>query len=116
MCSKRHKCPITQPELQMPYLIHSKKIVGPRPNSQLTCIHWQSSLIVLWKRSQKLIHTIASEGLEKDLYSVLRAFEQEGIFIVPWDIRSHLKDRPIQSPLTTWKGILRTFSNPDRHR
>jgi hypothetical protein len=28
---------------------------------------------------------------------------------------SHTKDRPIQSPLTACKGMLRTYSNPEPH-
>jgi hypothetical protein len=51
----------------------------------------------------------AGEGLQNlDLCSLLVAFEQGEIFIVShllfW---SHPKDRPIQSPLTTRKGVLR---------
>jgi hypothetical protein len=56
--------------------------------------------------------TIAGEGLQNlGLCSALRAFEQGWIFIVPhllWHgasvFRSHPKDHPIQSPLTTHKG------------
>jgi hypothetical protein len=68
--------------------------------------------------------TIAGEGLQNlGLCSALRDFEQGGIFIVPhllWHgtsrfIRSHLKDRPIQSPLTTHVGMWRTNSDPDPH-
>jgi hypothetical protein len=47
---------------------------------------------------------------------------RRGIFIVPhrlwqgpWFFQSHRKDRPIQSPLTTHKGMWRTYSNKDPH-
>jgi hypothetical protein len=30
--------------------------------------------------------------------------------------RSHQKDRPIQSPLTTHEAVWRIYSNPDHHR
>jgi hypothetical protein len=33
----------------------------------------------------------------------------------PRFFRSHPKDRPIQSPLTTHKGMWRIYSNPDPH-
>jgi hypothetical protein len=33
----------------------------------------------------------------------------------PRFFRSHPKDRPIQSPLTTCKGMRRTYSYPDPH-
>jgi hypothetical protein len=55
--------------------------------------------------------TTVSEGLQNlGLCSALRAFEQGGIFIVPHLLdfgffRSHPNDRPIQSPLTTHKGV-----------
>jgi hypothetical protein len=60
------------------------------------------------------------EGLQNlGLCSALRAFEQGGIFIVPhllWQgprfFRSHPKDRPIKSPLTTY----RIYFNPSSHR
>jgi hypothetical protein len=53
----------------------------------------------------------------------IQAYAREGgIFIVPhrlWHgplfFRSHPKDRPIQSPLTTHKGMWRTYSNKDPH-
>jgi hypothetical protein len=50
----------------------------------------------------------------------LRAFEQGGIFIAPYMLwqqfsRSDPKDRPIQSPFTAHKGMLRIYSNPDPH-
>jgi hypothetical protein len=58
------------------------------------------------------------------LCSALGVFEQGGIFIVPhplWHgasfffLRSLPKDRLIWSPLTTRKGMQRTYSNPDPH-
>jgi hypothetical protein len=52
------------------------------------------------------------------LCSALRAFEQNGIFIVPhllWHGTSVLPDRRLQSPLTTHKGMWRTYSNTDPH-
>ena len=67
----------------------------------------------------------AGEGLQiLGLCSALRAFEQWGIFIVPhllWHsasmfFRSHSKDRPNQSPLTTHMEMWRTYSNLDPHR
>jgi hypothetical protein len=48
------------------------------------------------------------------------AFQQERIFIcqtccdmLPWISQFHLKDHPIQSPLMTYKGMWRIYSNPD---
>jgi hypothetical protein len=64
------------------------------------------------------------EGLQNlGLCSALRAIEQGGIFIVPhllWHrasvfFQTHPKDRPIQSPLTTHKCVLRIYSSPDPH-
>jgi hypothetical protein len=51
--------------------------------------------------------TIAGEGLQ-----------YLGLCLAPWAFgffRSHPKNRPIKSPLTTRKGILRTHSNPYPH-
>jgi hypothetical protein len=67
--------------------------------------------------------TITGEGLQNlGLCSALRAFEQGGIFIVPHCcdtgprfFRSHPKDRPILSPLTTHKGMWKIYSYPDPH-
>jgi hypothetical protein len=65
--------------------------------------------------------TIAGEGLQYlGLCLTLKAFEQGGIFIVPCGtgprfFRSHPKDRPIQSPFATHKGVWRTYCNPDSH-
>jgi hypothetical protein len=64
---------------------------------------------------------ITSEGLQNlGLCSALRAFEQGGIFTCcdmgPRFFRYHLKDWPIQSPLTTHKGMWRIYSNPDPHQ
>jgi hypothetical protein len=67
--------------------------------------------------------TIACEGLQNlGLCSALRAFEQRRIFIMPhllWHrarfTQSLPKDHPIQSPLTTHKGVWRICSNPDPH-
>jgi hypothetical protein len=67
--------------------------------------------------------TITGERLQNlGLCSALRAFEQRGIFIVPhllWHgprfFRSHPKDHPIQSPLTTHEGMCRIYSNADPH-
>jgi hypothetical protein len=61
--------------------------------------------------------TIADERLQNlGLCSALRAFDQEGIFIVP-HLRWHGASvfRPIQSPLTTHKGMWRTYSYLDPH-
>jgi hypothetical protein len=60
---------------------------------------------------------IAGEGLQNlGLCSALRAFEQGEIFIVPhllWHgppfFRSHPKDRPNQTPLTTHMGMWRSI-------
>jgi hypothetical protein len=69
--------------------------------------------------------TIAGEGLQKfGLYSALRAFEQEFKGYLSCHkccdtgqrfFQSHPKDHPIQSPLTTHKGMWRIYSNPDLH-
>jgi hypothetical protein len=67
--------------------------------------------------------TIDSEGLQNlGLCSTLTAFKQRGIFIVPqlllhWAsfFRFHPKDRPIQSPPPTRKGMFKTYSNLDPH-
>jgi hypothetical protein len=67
---------------------------------------------------------ITGEGLQNlGLCSALRTFEQEGMLIVPPAccntgprfFRSHPKDRLIQSPLMTHKGMWRTNSNQDPH-
>jgi hypothetical protein len=72
----------------------------------------------------KIFFTIwAGEGLQNlGLCSALGAFEQGGSLSChtrcdtgPWFFRCHLKDRPIQSPLTTHRGVWRTYSNQDRH-
>jgi hypothetical protein len=63
--------------------------------------------------------TITNEVLQNfSICSALRAYEQGGIFIVPHLLRhgarffrSHPNDRPIQSPLTTHKGMCKTYSN-----
>jgi hypothetical protein len=57
--------------------------------------------------------TIAGEGLQNlDLCSALKAFEQGGRLSChtcsdtgPRFYRSHLKDYPIRSPVTTHKGM-----------
>jgi hypothetical protein len=57
--------------------------------------------------------TIAGEGLQNlglRVCSALKAFEQRGIFITcrdtgPRSFRSHPKDCPIQSPLTTHERV-----------
>jgi hypothetical protein len=91
-------------------------------------IKWEKKMIdwliiYCFKSSSRIFHlygdgTIAGEGLQNlILCSALRAFEQGGIFIVLHLFsRSHPKDRPIQSPLTTRIGMQRTYSNPDPHR
>jgi hypothetical protein len=66
---------------------------------------------------------VTGEGLQNlGLCSALRAFEQGGIFIVPyllWHGASVFpvssEDRPIQWPLTTHKGVWRTYFNPVPH-
>jgi hypothetical protein len=84
------------------------------------------SLLYVPRKNFSLIgrRQITGEGLQNlGLCSALRAFEQGGIFIVPhllWHgdsvFHSHPNDHPIQSPLTTHKGILRIDSYPDPHR
>jgi hypothetical protein len=67
--------------------------------------------------------TITSEGLQNlGLCSTLRPFSREGSLSChtccdtgPRFFRSHPKDRTIQLPLTTHKGMWRIYSNPDRH-
>jgi hypothetical protein len=71
-----------------------------------------------WRRKH-----IAGEELQNfGLYLAFRAFEQGGSLSChtccdtgPQFFRSHRKDRPIQSPLTTHKGMWRIYSNPDPH-
>jgi hypothetical protein len=64
--------------------------------------------------------TITGHELQNlGLCSALRAFEQGGISYCdtgPQFFRSHPKDRPIQSPLTTPMGLQKTHSNSDPHR
>ena len=68
--------------------------------------------------------SITGKGLQNlCLCLALRAFEQDGNFIVPhllWHrasvFHSHPKDMPIQSPLTTHKGMLRIDYYQDPHR
>ena len=53
----------------------------------------------------------------KGVRKALRAFEQEGIFIVPrllWHVAS-VFPVSIQSPLTTHEGMWRIYSNRDPH-
>jgi hypothetical protein len=68
--------------------------------------------------------TIAGKGLQNlGLYSALRAFEQGGIFIVPYllwhgtPIFLVSSEGPphLKSPLTIRMGMRKTYSNPDRH-
>jgi hypothetical protein len=67
--------------------------------------------------------TITGEGIQNlGLCSALRAFEQEEIFMYhtccdtgPRFFQSHLKDCPIQSALTTHKGMWKIYSKPDPH-
>jgi hypothetical protein len=98
--------------------------------SILTCITYPFWLIdclmfyaplknisLIWRRHHH------REGLQNlGLCSALRALEQGGIFIVPhllWHGLSIFpvssKDHPIQSPITTHKGMWRIYSNPDPH-
>jgi hypothetical protein len=66
-------------------------------------------LFTVLRPAQKFFTFMETSGLQNlGPCSALRAFEQGGIFIVPhllWHgasvLRSHQKDRPIQSPLTT---------------
>jgi hypothetical protein len=58
----------------------------------------------------------------KPIRSALRALSREGSLSChtccdtgPRFFRFHPKDRPIQSPLTTHKGMWRIYSNPDPH-
>ena len=61
--------------------------------------------------------TIAGEGLQNlglcSAYGSLTCHTCCGAG--PRFFRSHPKDRPIQSPFTTHKGMWRTYSNPDPH-
>jgi hypothetical protein len=90
-------------------------------------VTWRLHIYRLMSRSRIfLLHgdvTIAGEGLHNlGLCSALRVFERGGILIVPhllWHgtsvSRSHPKDRPIQSPHTTHKGMWRIYCNPNLH-
>jgi hypothetical protein len=62
--------------------------------------------------SRSRIFHLYGEGLwaGRDLYRATPAATRDLVFF-----RSHPKDRPIQSPLTTHKGLWRTYSNPDPH-
>jgi hypothetical protein len=56
---------------------------------------------------------LGAQGLwaERDIYRATPTVTRGARFF-----RSHPKDHPIQSPLTTRKGMLRTYSYPDPHR
>ena len=63
-------------------------------------------------RAAKFRPMLGTQGLwaGRDLYRATPAVTRGLGFS-----RSHPNDRPIQSPLTTRKGMLRTYSNPDPH-
>jgi hypothetical protein len=69
---------------------------------------------LIWRRhhcrSAKFRPMLDVQGLltRRDLYRATPAVTRGLVFF-----RSHPKDRPIQSPLTTHKGIWRIYSNPD---
>jgi hypothetical protein len=99
---------------------------------KITTNDWLIGPIYCLTSHSKIFHwygdvTIAGEGLQNlGICSALRAFEHEGIFIVPHLLchgltgprffRSHPKNRSIQSPLTTQEGMWCIYSNPDPHK
>jgi hypothetical protein len=93
--------------------------------SKITHIFYVIIIYCFTSRS-KIFHlygnvTIAGERLQNlGLCSALRAFVQRGIFIVqhllgPRFFRCHPKDRPIQLPVSTHKGMWSIYSNLDPH-
>jgi hypothetical protein len=86
------------------YIEHDQELWGCK-------FHYLGLIDYLFTPRLRIFHVhgdviIAGEGLNNlGLSSALRAFEQGGIFIVqnirPRFFRSHPKDSPIQSPLTT---------------
>jgi hypothetical protein len=105
-------------------------ILAGHPFNQETITHHAfgillSILILVLNSFEATGIIIAGEGLENlDLCSVLRAFEQAGIFIVPHLYRATpavTRDLGFsglirRTPLRTRKGMLGTYSNPDPHR
>jgi hypothetical protein len=75
------------------------------------------NISLIWRRHH------CCEGLQNlGLCSTLKAFEHGGIFFVPHLLRHGAsvflvssEGSPIQSSITTHKGIWRTYSNPDPH-
>jgi hypothetical protein len=66
------------------------------------------------RRAAKFRLILGAQGLRvgRDLYRATPVVTRTG----PRFFRSHPKDRPIQSPLTTHKWMWRIYSNPDLHR
>jgi hypothetical protein len=99
----------------MQYPPHDKKWGG--------CINLLIDYLQFYVPLKNFSLTIAGEGLQNiGLCSALRAFEQEGYLSChtccdtgPRFFRSHPKDRPIQSSLTTHEGMWKIYSNPDPH-
>jgi hypothetical protein len=91
-------------------------------------IYWILEIIIIFyfMSCSRIFHlyedvTIAGEGKFLDLCLTL-SLSREGpsschIYCDtgPRFFRSHPKDRPIQSPHTTYKGMWRIYSNTDRH-
>jgi hypothetical protein len=77
------------------------------------------SLTSIWRRHHYRWRTVKFRSMldtqgfwtGRDLYRATLAVTRSlGFFF-----RSHPKDHPIQSPLTTHEGMWRTYSNPDPH-
>jgi hypothetical protein len=97
-----------------------------KPNSEFL-IDWL--IIYCFTSRSRIFHVygdvkIAGEGLQNlGLCSALRPLSREGSLSChaccdtgPRFFRSHPKDRPIQSPLTTRMGMLGIYSDLDPHR
>jgi hypothetical protein len=122
--------------LEKGYPLHFNKIESHPPKDDLCQVwlklaqwFWRRLIISCFTSRWRVFHlygdvTIIGEGLQNlGLCSVLRAFDQGVIFIVPhllWHgalvFLVSSEGPPIQSPLMTCMGMQRTYSKPDLHR
>jgi hypothetical protein len=73
---------------------------------------WRARRIFLLWRAAKFRPMLGPDARRSGRYFLYHTCCDTG----PRFFRSHLKDRPIQSPLKTCKGMRSTYSNPDSHR
>jgi hypothetical protein len=87
--------------------INDKRLIVYCFTSRSRIVHSYGDVTIAGEGAAKFRPILGAQGLSagRDLYR-----DSE-----PWFFRSHPKDRPIQWPLTTHKGVWRTYSNPDPH-